>query len=163
MRIIGNVLFFTVTRKISMFLKSEVSNSANYQVPLFDDNTAASTIISHWTSFGSVLSTVAWYRCTTPVLFCGHRRSPPLLESCLIPMYNARFILWPSSLSSPIRKKLVNGQMPEMWSQPLKQSLCLATQSQLGQSIATNREIRSEKFQNFISIFRELFALDSHW
>ena len=24
--------------------------------------------------------TVAWYRCTTPVLFCGHRRSPTLLE-----------------------------------------------------------------------------------
>ena len=24
--------------------------------------------------------TVAWYRCTTPALFCGHRRSPPLLE-----------------------------------------------------------------------------------
>ena len=24
--------------------------------------------------------TVAWYRCTTLVLFCGHRRSPPLLE-----------------------------------------------------------------------------------
>ena len=23
--------------------------------------------------------TVAWCRCTTPVLFCGHRRSPPLL------------------------------------------------------------------------------------
>ena len=23
--------------------------------------------------------TVAWYRCTTPVLFCGHRRSPPLI------------------------------------------------------------------------------------
>ena len=84
-------------------------------------------------------------------------------HSRLIPMYNARFILWPSSLSSPIRKKLVNGQMPEMRSQPLKQSLCLATQSQLGQSIATNREIRIEKFQNFISIFRELFAMDSHW
>ena len=27
-----------------------------------------------------VSGTVAWYRCTTPVLFCGHRRSPPLLE-----------------------------------------------------------------------------------
>ena len=26
-----------------------------------------------------VKTTVAWYRCTTPVLFCGHRRSPPLL------------------------------------------------------------------------------------
>ena len=28
----------------------------------------------------SDIHTVAWYRCTTPVLFCGHRRSPPLLE-----------------------------------------------------------------------------------
>ena len=51
-------------------------------------------------------------------------------HSCFIPMYNARFILWPPSLSSPIRKKLLNGQMPEMRSQPLKQLLCLATQSQ---------------------------------
>ena len=33
----------------------------------------------------------------------------PLKHSRLLPMYNARFILWPSSLSS-IRKKLVNGQ-----------------------------------------------------
>ena len=92
-----------------------------------------------------------------------HIEAVPSQHSRLIPMYNARFILWSSSLSSSIRKKLVNGQMPEMRSQPLKQSLCLATQSQLGQSIATNREIRSEKFQNFISIFRELFAMDSHW
>ena len=75
-------------------------------------------------------------------------------HSRLIPMYNARFILWPPSLSSPIRKKLVNGQMPEMRSQPLKQSLCLATQSQLRQSIATNHEIRNKKFQNFTSILR---------
>ena len=27
----------------------------------------------HW-------GTVAWYRCTTPVLFFGHRRSPPVLN-----------------------------------------------------------------------------------
>ena len=75
-------------------------------------------------------------------------------HSRLIPMYNARFILWPPSLSSPFRKKLVNGQMPEMRSQPLKQSMCLAAQSQLGQSIATNHEIRIKKFQNFTSILR---------
>ena len=31
-----------------------------------------------WTLYKA--STVALYRCTTPVLFCGHRRSPPLLE-----------------------------------------------------------------------------------
>ena len=80
--------------------------------------------------------------------------SMPCTHSRLIPMYNARFILWPPSLSSPIRKKLVNGQMPEMGFQPLKQSLCLATQSQLGQSLATNHEIRNKKFQNFTSILR---------
>ena len=29
------------------------------------------------------------------------RKNLPFVHSCLIPMYNARFILWPSSLSSP--------------------------------------------------------------
>ena len=75
-------------------------------------------------------------------------------HSRLIPMYNARFILWPPSLSSPIRKKLLNGQTPEMKSQPLEQSSCLETQSQLEQSIARKREIRCEKFQNLTNVFR---------
>ena len=75
---------------------------------------------------------------TTPLPICnaffmqrGHRRSLPIL-----------------------RKKLLNGQMPEMKSQPLEQSPCLETQSQLEQSIAPKREIRCEKFQNLTSVFR---------
>ena len=52
-------------------------------------------------------------------------------HSRLIPMYNARFILWPPSLSSPIRKKLLNSQTPKMKSRPLEQSSCLKTQAQL--------------------------------
>ena len=49
-----------------------------------------------WRHFGAISwpsDTVAWYRCTTPVLFCGHRRSPPLLESFFLNM--GREWRWP--------------------------------------------------------------------
>ena len=67
-------------------------------------------------------------------------------HSRLIPMFNASFILWPPSFS-PIKNKLLNDQMPEMRFQPLKRSLCLATQPQLGKSIATNhdKEVKNSK------------------
>ena len=78
------------------------------------------------------LTTVACYRYATPFFIQrGHRRSLPIL-----------------------RKKLLNGQTPEMKSQPLEQSSCLETQSQLEQSIARKREIRCEKFQNLTNVFR---------
>ena len=62
--------------------------------------------------------------------------SPQSLDSDVQrPFYS----VWPPSFSYSIRKKLLNSQMPEMRCQPLKQSLCLATQSQLVHSIVTNR------------------------
>ena len=78
-----------------------------------------------------------------------------LTHSRLIPICNAFFIQRGHRLSLPIlRKKLLNGQMSEMKSQPLEQSSCLETQSQLEQSIARKREIRCEKIQNLTNVFR---------
>ena len=44
-------------------------------------STDAGSATSNASQSGGLFCTVAWYRCTTPVLFCGHRRSPLLLES----------------------------------------------------------------------------------
>ena len=42
----------------------------------------------------TVRTTVAWYRCTTPVLFCGHRRSPPLYGKRTVATLNKKGVAY---------------------------------------------------------------------
>ena len=101
----------------------------------------------------SFSSYIACYRYATPFLF--NVATVVLFLYRLLPICDAFFIQRGHRRSLPIlRKKLLNGQTPEMKSQPLEQSSCLETQSQLEQSIARKREIRCEKFQNLTNVFR---------
>ena len=65
-----------------------------------------------------------WALRTTCMVTISNPALRPWHHSRLIPMYNARFILWPPSLSSPIRKKFfLNMGRERRWPRWIKKAL----------------------------------------